>query len=140
MIAARALAVGLTCALVHNAIMIVGDWIGLHYAVSLIFSFLIVVVLGYRLHSGWTFTTAVRSRSSFGRYAFVASANYPMSLAGMFVFVDLIGFSVPVASPVVTVLLFGMNYLGNRWALKASATPDRLARRSPAVPPENGAG
>lgn len=119
MIAARALAVGLTCALVHNAIMIAGDWIGLHYAVSLVFSFLIVVVIGYWLHSGWTFTAAVRSRSSFRRYAVVASANYPVSLAGMFVFVDLVGLSVPVASPIVTVLLFAMNFLGNRWALKA---------------------
>jgi hypothetical protein len=58
----------------------------------------------------------------------------------MFVLVDLIGFSVPVASPLLTVLLFGMNFLGNRWALRASATPDRLARRSSAVPPESGAG
>jgi putative flippase GtrA len=139
MIAARALSVGLTCALVHNAIMVVGDWLGLHYAVSLIFSFLIVVVIGYRLHSGWTFAQAVRSRSSFGRYAVVASANYPMSLAGMFVFVDLVGLSVPIASPVVTVLLFGMNFLGNRWALRASATRGRLARRGSAVPPESGA-
>jgi putative flippase GtrA len=120
-IAARALAVGLACALVHNAIMIAGDWIGLHYAVSLVFSFVIVVVMGYRLHSGWTFTAAVRSRSSFRRYAVVASANYPISLAGMFVFVDLVGLSVPVASPVLTVLLFGLNFLGNRWALKARA-------------------
>ena len=140
MIAARALAVGLACALVHNAIMIAGDWVGLHYAVSLVFSFLIVVVLGYRLHSGWTFTAAVRGRSSFGRYAVVASANYPMSLLGMFVLVDLIGFSVPGASPLLTVLLFGMNFLVNRWALRAGATPDRLARRSSAVPPESGAG
>ena len=99
--------------------MIAGDWIGLHYAVSLVFSFLIVVVIGYWLHSGWTFTAAVRSRSSFRRYAVVASANYPVSLAGMFVFVDLVGLSVPVASPIVTVLLFAMNFLGNRWALKA---------------------
>lgn len=120
MIAARALAVGLTCALVHNAIMIIGDWIGLHYSVSLIFSFLIVVVIGYWLHSGWTFrAAAVRSRSSFGRYALIASANYPTSLAGMFVFVDLVGLSVPAASPIVTLLLFGMNFLGNRWALRA---------------------
>src|SRR5688572_13354191 len=101
--------------------MIAGDWIGVHYAVSLVFSFVIVVVMGYRLHSGWTFTAAVRSRSSFRRYAVVASANYPISLAGMFVFVDLVGLSVPVASPVLTVLLFGLNFLGNRWALKARA-------------------
>ena len=119
MIAGRALVVGLICASAHNAIMILGDWIGLHYALSLVFSFLIVVVLGYRLHSGWTFRQAVRTRESFGRYALIASANYPASLAGMFLFVDVLDFSVPLASPIVTVLLFGLNFAGNRWALRA---------------------
>jgi putative flippase GtrA len=118
MIAGRALVVGLVCALAHNAIMIAGDWMGLHYALSLVVSFLIVVVLGYRLHSGWTFREAARTRASFGRYALVASGNFPASLAGMFVFVDLLNLSVPVASPVVTVLLFALNFAGNRWALR----------------------
>ncbi len=118
MIAGRALVVGLVCALAHNAIMIAGDWMGLHYALSLVVSFLIVVVLGYRLHSGWTFREAARTRASFGRYALVASGNFPASLAGMFVFVDLLNLSVPVASPVVTVLLFAFNFAGNRWALR----------------------
>lgn len=120
MVAGRVLMVGLLCALLHNAIMISGDWIGLHYAVSLVFSFAIVVVFGYWLHSGWTFKGVVRSGSSFRRYVLVASANYPLSLAGMFVFVDLLTLSVPVASPIVTVLLFGANFAGNRWALRAS--------------------
>ncbi len=115
----RAFVVGLICAIVHNAIMIGGDYAGLHYALSLLISFLIVVVIGYRLHSGWTFRSAERSRATFTRYVVIASANLPSSLAGMFVFVNLIGLSVPVASPIVTVLLFGMNFMGNRWALKA---------------------
>lgn len=121
MIAGRALVVGLVCAIVHNAIMIALDQVGLHYALSLVVSFVIVVVLGYRLHSGWTFAGAARTPTSFGRYALVASANYPASLAGMFLFVDLAGLSVPIASPIVTVLLFAMNFLGNRWALRARA-------------------
>lgn len=116
MIAGRALIVGLACALLHNAIMIAGDLVGLHYALSLIVSFVIVVVVGYWLHSGWTFAT-VRSGSSFRRYVLIAVWNYPMSLAGMFVFVDLLSLSVPLASPIVTVLLFAVNFAGNRWAL-----------------------
>ncbi len=119
MVLARFFTVGLACALLHNAIMIAGDWLGLHYVASSFISFAIVVVLGYLLHSGWTFRAVVRSGPSFARYALVASANLPLSLAGMFLFVDLLGFSVPIASPLVTVLLFVMNYVGNRWALKA---------------------
>lgn len=121
MIAARVVAVGGVCALVHNAIMIAGDRAGLHYAVSLVISFAVVVVIGYSLHSRWTYKLAVRGAASFWRYVVVASANFPASLAGMFVFVDLVGLSVPIASPIVTVLLFVMNYLGNKWALRAKA-------------------
>lgn len=119
MIAARALTVGLICALLHNAIVILGDFGGLHYVVSLTISFAIVVVVGYWLHSGWTFRESKRGGSSFVRYVLVASANYPASLVGMFLFVDVLFFPVPLASPLVTVFLFAMNFLGNRWALRA---------------------
>ncbi len=121
MIAARVLAVGAVCALVHNAIMIAGDRLGLHYAASLVVSFVVVVVIGYSLHSRWTYRLAVRGAAAFWRYVVVASANFPASLVGMFVFVDLAGLSVPIASPIVTVLLFLMNYAGNKWALRAKA-------------------
>ncbi len=119
MIAGRALAVGFFCALLHNAIMIAGDWVGLHYAISLIYSFCIVVVVGFLLHSGWTFRGAERSGATFLRYVVVASANYPVSLAGLYVFVDLAGLPVAIASPIVTVLAFALNFVGNRWALRA---------------------
>ena len=52
MVIGRFFMVGLTCALLHNAIMIAGDWLGLHYVASSFISFAIVVVVGYRLHSG----------------------------------------------------------------------------------------
>jgi putative flippase GtrA len=121
MIAGRALVVGLACAVLHNAIMIAGDWGGLHYALSLVISFVIVVVVGYLLHSGWTFA-AERSRASFGRYVLIALGNYPVTLAFMFVFVDLVGLSVPLASPLVTLLMFVANFAGNRWALRGQSS------------------
>ena len=121
MIAARALTVGLICALLHNAIVIASDFAGLHYALSLTISFAIVVLVGYWLHSGWTFKGAQRGGSSFARYVLVASANYPASLIGMFVLVDLIAMPVPLASPLLTVLLFAVNFLGNRWALSRTS-------------------
>lgn len=115
--------VGLTCALLHNAIMILGDWLGLHYVASSFISFAIVVVVGYRLHSGWTFRAAERSGPSFARYTLVASANLPIALAGMFLLVDLAGLVVPLASPLLTVVLFALNFIGNRWALRARLNP-----------------
>jgi putative flippase GtrA len=114
----RFLSVGIACALLHNAIMLGGYWLGLHYAVSSVISFAIVVAFGYWLHSNWSFPNAERGRMPFARYALIASANLPLSLAGMFAFVDLGGVSVPLATPLVTVLLVMFNFLGGRWALK----------------------
>src|SRR5262245_33075152 len=119
MVPARYVTVGLACALLYNAIVIAGDRIGLHYAWSLLISFAIVVVLGYRLHSGWTFPGAVRDSTSFVRYTFMVSFNYPAMVAGLFVFVDLLRLPVPVAMPIVTVLSMALNFFGSRWALRA---------------------
>jgi len=114
----RFLSVGLACALLHNAIMLAGYALGLHYAVSSMVSFAVVVMFGYWLHSTWSFPNAERGRMPFARYVLIASANLPLSLAGMFAFVDLGGLSVPLATPLVTVLLVMFNFLGGRWALK----------------------
>ncbi|HJT60539.1 MAG TPA: GtrA family protein [Burkholderiales bacterium] len=119
MVLGRYFTVGVTCALLHNAIMIGGDWLGLHYVASCFLSFAIVVVVGYRLHSGWTFRAAERSAPSFARYLLVASANLPMALAGFFLLVDLFGLPVPIASPLLTLALLAVNFVGNRWALRA---------------------
>jgi putative flippase GtrA len=115
----RFFTVGLACALLHNAIMIAGDWAGLHYVASSFVSFAIVVAVGYWLHSGWTFPGAARGRTPFARYALTMAANLPLSIAGMFVFVDLAGLPVALASPAVTVLLMAFNFVAGRWALRA---------------------
>jgi putative flippase GtrA len=123
----RFLAAGLACALLHNAIMITGDWIGVHYVTSSVVSFVIVVGFGYWLHSAWTFSAAQRGRTPFARYALMVSANLPMSIAGMFMFVDMGGLSVPMATPLVTVLLALFNFVGSRWALQAGRAPQSRA-------------
>ncbi len=144
MVTARYLTVGLACALLYNAIVIVGDRIGLHYAWSLLISFVIVVVLGYRLHTGWTFPGAARDSTSFVRYTFLVSFNYPLMVAGLFVLVDLLRIPVAVAMPIVTVLLMALNFFGSRWALRArrlrnmkeSALPGRLTTTAKLPCPE----
>jgi len=114
----RYLAVGIACALLHNIIMIAADAVGMHYAASSIVSLVVVTAFGYGLHSRWTYPGAERGRESFTRYAVIVSANFPLSLAGLFVFVDVFAVPVPIAAPVVTVILFAFNYVANRWALR----------------------
>jgi putative flippase GtrA len=118
MVVGRFFTGGLVCALTHNAIMIGGDWAGLHYVASSFISFAVVVLVGYWLHSGWTFPGAERGRMSFARYTLTMALNLPLSIAGMFVFVDLAGLGVPLAAPTVTVLLAAFNFIAGRWALR----------------------
>ena len=119
MVLGRFFSVGLLCALLHNAIMIGGDWLGLHYVASSFVSFAIVVLVGYWLHSAWTFPGAQRGGMPFARYTLTMALNLPLLLAGMFVFVDLAGLGVPIAAPAVTVLVAAFNFVGSRWALRA---------------------
>lgn len=116
----RFLGVGLACALLHNAVMIGGDFAGWHYVVSTSISLVVVTVFGYLLHTRWTFPGATRGRETLVRYAMTVSANYPLSLAGMFILVDLIEVPVVAAAPAVTVALFVFNYTANRWALRVT--------------------
>lgn len=119
MVVGRFFTVGLACALLHNAIMIAGAWLGAHYVTSSLVSFVIVVLFGYWLHTTWTWPRAGRGRVSLARYTLTMSANLPLFIAGMFVFVDVAGIGVPIASPAVTVLLMAFNFVGSRWALRA---------------------
>lgn len=118
MVIGRFLGVGLACAILHNVIMIGGDFAGWHYFASSLVSLVVVTAFGYLLHTRWTFPGAERGRSSFVRYAVTVSANYPLSLAGLYVLVDLLGLPVPVAAPAVTALLLVFNFTANRWALR----------------------
>ena len=120
MVLARYLTVGVACMLLHIAIMIAGDAVGLHYVVSSVISLVVVTAFGYALHSKWTYPQAERGRASFTRYIVIVGSNFPLSLAGLFVFVDLLGVSVPIAAPVVTVFLVGFNFVASRWVFRAA--------------------
>lgn len=98
--------------------MIVGDRLGLHYVASSFVSFAIMVLVGYLLHSIWTFPGAQRGVMSFVRYTLTMALNLPLSIAGMFLLVDLAGLGVPIAAPAVTVMLAAFNFVGGRWALR----------------------
>lgn len=115
----RYVLIGGLCALLHNAIMIGGDAAGLHYAASLVISFMVVVVVGYLLHAGFTFRAPL-SGAAFVRYAIPMATNYPLTLAGLFVLCDLAGLSVRLAAPALTIFMFALNYLFSRWAILGS--------------------
>jgi putative flippase GtrA len=127
----RYIFVGLTCALLQNAVIIGLDLLGVHYAVSVLIAYVGVVAYGFTQHCYFTFEQRP-SAKSFLRYATGMATNYPIYVALMFVFCDGAGLSVPIAAPLTTVLLFAWNYLAASWAItgkpavEEDASPTRI--------------
>jgi putative flippase GtrA len=112
----RYVAVAIACALLHNAIMIGCDFVGIHYLPANVVSYVIVVLAGYGLHSRITFGQPVSLRA-FLRYAAGMVTNFPVSVVLMFILCDIAGLSVPIAAPVATAILFVWNFTTSRWAI-----------------------
>lgn len=121
--------VGLACALLHNVIMIGLDRWHLHYALSALVSFAVVVLVGYALHVSYTFREQT-SLASLWRYTVGMATNYPLNVALLFLMCDVAGLPMVIAAPAATVLLFGWNFLLSRWA---------IVRSVPAAPSNNSA-
>ena len=120
--------VGFLCAATHNAILIAADLWRVHYALSCAISFVVVVALGFALHARYTFHQPPTA-ASFWRYCASMAANYPITLALLFVMCDIAGWSVAIAAPTATVLLVLWNFLASRWAIVGKPT-DSPARHS----------
>ena len=118
--APRYLLVGLTCALLYNAVMVGCDLIGIHYVISTLIAYPIVVVCGFALHSYFTFEQQP-SVQSFLRYSVSMATNFPASIALMFLFCDVAGLTVPIAAPFTTIVLFVWNFMTSRWAIAGQA-------------------
>lgn len=115
-ISGRYLAVGATCAVLNSLILIGLDRVGVHYVVSSLIAFLVVVAVGYSLHSWFTFRVR-RGLSTFLLYALALAANYPLQVVLLYVMVDLAHLSIVIASPISTLALAGWNVFATRWAL-----------------------
>jgi putative flippase GtrA len=106
----RYLVVGGLCALVANAILIGFDRLGIHYVVSSVVSFVTTLMLAYGLHAQWTFN-APPSFGRFIRYGAAMALNLPLSMALLFILVDVAGLKMIVAAPLATALQTILNYV-----------------------------
>ena len=107
-----------TCAILNVAVMILGDRAGLHYAVSTAISFCLCVLVGYALHSRFTFVVAP-SISGLRRYTAAMALNFPLALVSMWLFHDLLEVAIGPAAVASTAALTAYNYLSSRWAIAA---------------------
>ena len=114
----RYIIVGALCAVIHNFIVIGSSFFGIHYVVSTLISYFVVVIIGFFSHTYFTFSQTM-TVPSFLRYASAMVMNYPLSILAMFLLVNVAGLSVPIASPLATVILMAWNYFASRWAILA---------------------
>ena len=112
----RYLAVALACAILNNLVLIGLDRFGVHYVVSSLISFVVVVSVGYSLHSWFTFRVR-RGVLTFALYVIALAANFPLQLFLLYLTVDLARLPMVIASPLATLILFGWNFFATRWAL-----------------------
>lgn len=126
--------VGLTCAALHNAILIGLDRIAVNYLVSSAVSYVVVVSVGYLMHTAVTFH-APRGTSTFARYAAAMAGNYPLLVALLFLMVTVGGMPVPIAAPAGTLMLFFWNFLTSRWAIVRPGPPASMVEESASSAP-----
>lgn len=108
--------VSAVCFLLHNLIMVAADATGLNYVVATLMSYAVVGVVGYRLHSAYSFRTT-RNRSGFARYALAMAGNLPAQWLLLWLLIGRLGLPMLMAAPLSTLAMMAYNFLISRWAL-----------------------
>ncbi len=112
----RYVVVGALCAGLYNAIMLAGAWAHVSDMVSTLFSFVVIVLIGYGAHCLYTFSEAMSWRG-LARYTAAMALALPLSLGAIFALHDVGRVPMWFASPAVTALTFGWNYVATHWAV-----------------------
>ena len=114
----RYLAVAAICMIAHNLIVIGGDLAGLFMPVAVCISFCVVVLLGFALHSRYTFAVKGGGRSLL-RYTAAMALNLPFNIVLLWLLFDLMAWPMVVASPVATLVMLAVNFFASHWAIAA---------------------
>lgn len=112
----RYLVVGVICALANNAILIGGDAVGLHYALCILLTFVLVLPLAYLIQARWTFGQAT-SWFAFGSFVGVSFISTVVAGAAVGLYRGALDIPMVFAGPLATVTMTVYNYLMTRWAV-----------------------
>lgn len=116
--------IGLVCALLSNAIIIGLDQLRVHYLVSAAAATLVVTVVGYLLHSAYTYRVPASLAALF-RFFGTTAVGSSLAILLMIMLCDGIGLSASAAIPIATVLLFAWNYVLATWAIAGAGRSRR---------------
>ena len=109
--------VAATCLSLHNGVMIGADWVLRGHVSEL---GVLVVGVGYLLHSRYTFREALSLRR-YGRYALAMSTNTPLAFAVTWLLKAPLGLPMVWAAPIASGGMVVANFLLSRWAIRAGA-------------------
>jgi putative flippase GtrA len=118
--------VGLVCAAANYIIMLAVDFLGGHYMLGTVVSFLIVTPSAYLMHSQFTFAEPL-SWKAFTRFVAAVATTYPIAVFMLMILCSGLGLSVAVATPIAIVTLFAWNFVAAHWAIlpRLVFTPNR---------------
>lgn len=111
------------CLVLNNGIMVAADTIGMSLASAASAAFCIMVVIGYLLLSGWTYSVE-RSWTAFGRYVGAMAFNFPITLGMLWVVRRGLDEPMAIASPIASLSVTAINVFSSYWAVAGrQATP-----------------
>lgn len=108
--------VSAACVVLNIVILIGGEFLGMHYVVSTLVSYIFCVLLGYALHTQLSFQSTFTA-ASFARYAAAMSVNLPSAIFTVWLIHDVFQMPMFAAAPASTILLTVLNYILSRWAI-----------------------
>jgi putative flippase GtrA len=115
------------CLILHNAVLIVGDLLGMTLWLGVLISFIVVASVGYVLHAVFTFRQPM-ALPRFGKYVLAMSVNIPLAFATTWfwnVFADL---PMMFAAPIASACMLALNFALGRWAITPSSDREAFSR------------
>lgn len=122
----RYLGVGALCALLNNVILIVGDAAGLHYALSILLTFVLVLPASFLAHAWWTFRVPP-SWQTFARFLGGSVSSLVAASLTLWLFRGVLDLPMVIAAPFATVAMTTYNYAMAKWAVSSKLHSDDVA-------------
>ena len=118
----RYAAVSAVCMATHVTIMVVSDRAGIDLLPALALSFCTVVLLGYALHTRFTFAVE-RAPGALLRYTGAMMTTLPLASAFLWIYSRWCGWPMWVAAPAGAGTMLAVNFIAARWALVRQPQP-----------------
>ena len=119
-------AVAGVCVVLHNAVLIIGDFLGVPLWLGVMISFGIVASVGYVLHGLFTFRQPLAVRR-LAKYAVAMSANIPLAFVTTWFWNRVVGLPMALAAPLASVCMLAVNFVLGRWAITAPSEREAIS-------------